>query len=87
MHGHTIWQWHALVCRASAVYMLATVRGWGGCARAARLLVGVTGGGGDGMKEEEEEREREREREGARGEGREGGGGEVSPEKPAAGEL
>ena len=53
-----------------------------GCAHAARLLIDVAGG--DGCKEEEREEGREEER----GEGRgEGGGGEVSPEKPAAGEL
>ena len=33
-----------------------------GCARAARLLIGVAGGG-DGCKEEEREEERERKRE------------------------
>ena len=54
-----------------------------GCARAARLLIGVAEGGWMyGGRERGGEREEEREEE--RGEG---GGGEVSPEKPAAGEL
>ena len=84
--GYVIW--HAFVCRASLVHMLVK---WGvhsgrvgGCARAARLLVGETGvggwgGGGDGRRKREEGGGRERT----------GGGrvGEVSPEKPAAGEL
>ena len=55
-----------------------------GCARAARLLIGVAGGGMDVRRKRERRREREEEREEERGEG---GGGEVSPEKPAAGEL
>ena len=62
---------------------MASMGGWvGGRACAARLPVGVAGGEGRrrrkrGGREEEEERRRKRGR----------GRGEVSPEKPAAGEL